>query len=123
MNDRRLDSHNDIFLVGTAVARNSDQRASVCQRIRTMVQTFKGECFSDALVGVPYYNDILGCDALASDAVYQYFKNAILDIPEVSSVDNLKLDISGRNLSVQYKVTLVGGLSAQGRTGGEPGEG
>lgn len=50
----------DIGLDGSGnIAVLVDPSALLAQRIQCRLQTFKGECFLDRSVGVPYYEEIL----------------------------------------------------------------
>lgn len=52
--DLHLEATGNIATVG-----ETDFPSLLSQRIKHRLQTFKGECFLDREIGVPYYNEIL----------------------------------------------------------------
>lgn len=55
--DLVLDKNGVLLTLG-----NSEAPALLSQRIRHRLQTFKGECFLDRSVGVPYFSEIMKKD-------------------------------------------------------------
>lgn len=52
--DLELDATGNIKTIGS-----DDPAALLSQRIRHRLQTFRGECFLDRSVGVPYFSEVL----------------------------------------------------------------
>lgn len=115
MNGRLLDSNNDIFLDGNGhVARALSLRERTMRLIGTVLRTFQGECFTDYDAGVPWFDKVLGNSVLFSDEIGEEIKDKIREIDGVASVDDMMVQIDGRNLSGRYKVTLTNGESVKG---------
>lgn len=57
-----LDSDWDIYLDRTgniAQLKPSEDGSLLCQRIKHRLQTFRGECYLDRSVGVPYFSEVM----------------------------------------------------------------
>lgn len=112
MNERKVDTaSNDIFVdvVNKCVSRTSSFVDSTAQKIKTFVQTFVGECFTDRDAGVEWYDRILGTDTLSVDAARTELREKILSIAEVASVKDISITIDGRNTKYEYTVVLNDG--------------
>ena len=115
MNGRLLDSNNDIFLDANGhVARASTLKERVMRLIGTELRTFQGECFTDYEAGVPWFDRVLGNSVLFADEVGEETKDKVREIDGVSSVDDMMIEVGGRNLSGRYRVTLENGESVKG---------
>ena len=115
MNGRLLDSNNDIFLDENGhVARASSLRERTMRLIGTVLRTFQGECFTDYDAGVPWFDKVLGNSVLFSDEIGEEIKDKIREVDGVASVDDMMVEIDGRNLSGCYRVTLTNGESVKG---------
>lgn len=115
MNGRLLDANNDIYLDSDGhVARASTLRERVMRLIGTVLRTFQGECFTDYEAGVPWFDRVLGNSVLFADEIGEEIKDKIREIDGVASVDDMMVEIDGRNLSGRYKVTLDNGETVKG---------
>ena len=109
MNGRLLDENNDIYLDENGhVARASSLKQRAMRLIGTVLRTVQGECFTDYEAGVPWFSNVLGKSVLFAD------KEKVLGIEGVASVDDMMVQIDGRNMSGKYKVTLDNGESVKG---------
>ena len=109
VNERKLDKEtNDIYFdsENRCVARISDFADSTAQRIKTYLQTFVGECFSDRNAGVEWYDKILSQNVLAIDAAREELREKILLVNGVKRVDSIKVSVEGRNTKFSYTVVL-----------------
>ena len=114
MNERKVDKeNNDIFVDAErkCVARTSSFVDYAQQKIKTFVQTFVGECFTDRDAGVEWYDKILGQDVLSVDAARTELREKILSIDVVSAVKDVRLVIDGRNTRYEYTVELNDGTT------------
>lgn len=115
MNGRLLDSNNDIFLDANGhVARASTLKERVMRLISTVLHTFQGECFTDYEAGVPWFDRVLGNSVLFADEIGEEIKDKVREIDGVASVDDMMIEVDGRNLSGRYRVTLENGESVKG---------
>lgn len=117
MQERRLNSENDIYLDESTgqVARCVTPFQSVSQAIRTRLQTFRGECFTNTSWGVPWFQDVLGRETLATDYAQEELREIIATVPGVRAVEAVRVTIDGRNISIDYNVTLADGSRIAGR--------
>ena len=115
MNGRLLDSNNDIFLDANGhVARASTLKERVMRLIGTVLCTFQGECFTDYEAGVPWFDRVLGNSVLFADEIGEEIKDKVREIEGVASVDDMMVEIEGRNISGRYRVTLDNGETVKG---------
>ena len=115
MNGRLLDENNDIFLDESGhVARASSLRERTMRLIGTVLRTFQGECFTDYEAGVPWFDRVLGNSVLFADEIGEEIKDKVREIDGVASVDDMMVEIDGRNLSGRYRVTLTNSESVKG---------
>ena len=115
MNGRLLDTNNDIFLDENGhVARATSMRERTKRLVGTVLRTSQGECFTDYNAGVPWFDKVLGNSVLFSDEIGEEIKDKIREIDGVASVDDMMVEIDGRNLSGRYRVTLTNGESVKG---------
>ena len=115
MNGRLLNSSNDIYLDDDGhVARTTTLKHRVMREISTVLRTFEGECFTDYTAGVPWFDKVLGNSVLFADEIGEEIKDKIREIDGVASVDDMMVEIDGRNISGRYKVTIENGESVQG---------
>ena len=107
MNGRLLDTNNDIYLDENGhVARASSLRKRTMRLIGTVLRTFQGECFTDYEAGVPWFDRVLGNSVLFADEIGEEIKDKVREIEGVASVDDMMVELDGRNLSGRYRVTL-----------------
>ena len=57
---------------------------------------------------------MLGKSVLFADEISEELKDKVLEIEGVASVDDIMVQIDGRNLSGKYRVTLDNGESVKG---------
>lgn len=115
MNGRLLDENNDIYLDENGhVARASSLKQRAMRLIGTVLRTLQGECFTDYEAGVPWFSEVLGKSVLFADEISEELKDKVLEIEGVASVDDIMVQIDGRNLSGKYRVTLDNGESVKG---------
>ena len=116
MNGRLLDSNNDIYLDQATgrVCRAETFKERTMRLIGTVLHTFQGECFSDYDAGTPWFERVLGNSVIFSDEIGAEIKEKILGIDGVSSVEDMVVEIDGRNFSGRYKVRLDNGEIATG---------
>jgi hypothetical protein len=88
---------------------------SLVQRIRTRLQTFLGECFLDASLGVPYFQQIFKDKNPRVSALNAAFGDAILSVDGVERILSLNyaLDSVTRKLSVDFKVLSESGETSE----------
>lgn len=112
MNERLVDrENNDIYFdsENRCVARAGNFSDSTAQRIKTYLQTFVGECFSDRNAGVEWYDRVLGQNILAIDAAREEIREKILLVNGVKRIDSIKVSVDGRNTKFSYTVVLDDG--------------
>ena len=114
MNETKLNSSNDVYAENGRIARLQIYSEMALQKIRTVAQTFHGECFTNREIGVPYFEKILGSEIQSADVSAAYIRDAILEIPEVESVEITKIDISIRGVSLTYSAVLANGETVNG---------
>lgn len=116
MNGRLLDSNNDVFLDPDTghVRRAESFKERTMRLIGTVLRTFQGECFTDYEAGVPWFERVLGNSVLFADEIGAEIKDKVLEIEGVESVEDMMVEISGRNLSGKYKVRLSNGETVTG---------
>lgn len=116
MNGRLLNKNNDIYMDQATgrVVRASTFKERTMNLIGTVLRTFQGECFTDYEAGVPWFDRVLGNSVLFSDEIGAEIKDKILEIDGVEAVEDMMVQIDGRNLSGKYKVRLSSGETATG---------
>lgn len=116
MNGRLLDTNNDIYMdpVTGRVCRAETFKDRTKRLIGTVLRTFQGECFTDYDAGVPWFDRVLGNSVLFADEIGAEIKDKVLEVQGVESVEDMMVEIEGRNLSGRYKVRLTNGEIATG---------
>lgn len=112
MNERKVDTeNNDIYFdsENRCVARCSDFADSTAQKIKTYLQTFVGECFTDRSAGVEWYDKVLGQDILSVDASKAEIREKIMLVSGVKKVEKISVEVDGRNTKFTYTVVLDDG--------------
>jgi hypothetical protein len=99
-----LDSNNDIFVDGYALARVSG-RDQIAQRIKTRIQLFFGEWFLDRSAGVPWLQQILIKNPRAN-VVQGALKQAILRTPNVTDLIEFSITDSDINRAVVVRFSV-----------------
>lgn len=90
-----------------------DGAARVKQQIRVTLQTWLGEYFLDTTFGVPYLESIL-VKRPSRTEIESILRNRINDVPGVSRVTSMQLDIDRqrRSLSVVFQASTDEGVIA-----------
>ena len=116
MNGRLLNIDNDIELdeETRSVRRADSLREKVKRQIRTVLGTVQGECFVDYEAGMPWFGDALGNSVLFSDEINAEIKDKVMEISDIDSVEEISVNVDGRNLSAKYRVTLSDGERING---------
>lgn len=108
--DLHLDSTGNIATVG-----DSDFPSLLSQRITHRLQTFKGECFLDREIGVPYFEEILkkNPDLSRIRSLLATIINGVEGVSNIISLD-LNFDARTRHLTVNFRVNGKDGSIATG---------
>lgn len=122
MNGRILDENNDIYVEAyteNGVTKHRCARAltfkqKVMRNIACLLKTIEGEAFTDYEAGVPWFDGVLGNSVLFVDEISQEIKDKILAVVGVKKVEDVVVEVDGRNVSGKYKVLLDDGASAVG---------
>lgn len=98
--DLVLDGTGNIKTIGSA-----DAPALLSQRIKHRLQTFRGECFLDRSVGVPYFSEVLKKNPDLG-RIRSLFASIIKGVTGVVKILSLVLDFeqATRRLSVTFRV-------------------
>lgn len=98
--DLTLDKSGNLAVLG-----NDKAPALLSQRIRHRLQTFRGECFLDRSVGVPYFSDVMKKNPDLG-RVRSLFASIIAGVQGVVKILSLELDFSSttRTLRVIFRV-------------------
>ena len=105
---------NDIKITGGDIVFTSDISFEevMLQKIRALLNTFEGEYYKDDVnnpqIGVPYYQKIFTNKIPTSKLADNVFRQALLSVEGVSSVEQLDFSINSRTreLIVKFKVKL-----------------
>lgn len=116
MNGRMLDENNDVYMDPATgrVRRAESFKERTMRLIGTVLRTFQGECFTDYDAGVPWFDRVLGNSVLFADEIGAEIKDKIKEIQGVESVEDMMVEVDGRNISGRYKVRLGNGETVQG---------
>lgn len=98
-----------------AVLEESKYSELLSQRIKHRLQTFKGECFLDREVGVPYFEEITRKNPELGK-VRSLLASVIQGVEGVSKILSLDLNFNARSreLKVKFKVQSGSGSLATG---------
>lgn len=107
--DLTLDSSGNIAVL------SSDWSALLAQRIKTRLQTFRGELYLDRSAGVPYFGEVLKKHPDVQ-RVRDLLLTQVVTIPGVQKVLSLELtlDDSTRTFFVDYEILSDGGEVVKG---------
>lgn len=113
-----LDSDWDIYLDRTgniAQLKPSEDGSLLCQRIKHRLQTFRGECFLDREVGVPYFSEVLkkNPDLGRIRALLASVVSGVEGVAKILSLEVL-LDHATRQLTVNFRAQASDGTIAEG---------
>ena len=92
-----------------------DFATTMSQRISCQLKTYLGEYFRDDQtapeIGVPYYQKLFGIKRPSQALADNIFRNALLNVPGVSSVLalNFLLDNKNRKLDLEFSVRITKG--------------
>ena len=97
------------------IATLSDAVALLSQRIQCRLQTFRGECFLDRSVGVPYFSEIMkkNPDLGRIRSLLAAVIAGVEGAKKVLSLD-LQFAASTRTLTVRFRVQGTSGEIAEG---------
>lgn len=106
---------NDLVLLASDLTTVSGT-ALVAQRLKIILQLFKGEWFLDADAGIPWFQEILekGVDPTVVDAI---LRKAILGTTDVNRILTYtsSIDAAARSISIAFSVdTVYGPVSWEG---------
>lgn len=106
--DLSLDSSGNIAMV-------SDSVPLLSQRIQCRLQTFRGECFLDRSVGVPYFSEITrkNPDLARIRSLLASVISGVDGVKKILSLD-LRFDGKTRQMTVTFKVLGDDGQIAEG---------
>lgn len=105
MADIQLTQLGDIDISNDEFVLTQEDGSALRQRLIISLQFFKGEYFLDQRLGLPYFQEIL-IKSPRLGAVRSIFQSAILQVPGVESLNDLKLDFDNgeRALAVTFTV-------------------
>lgn len=108
--DLELDAAGNIKTLGS-----DDPAALLSQRVCHRLQTFRGECYLDRSVGVPYFAEVLKKRPDVS-RIRSLFASVIAGVEGVAQILSLDLRFvqSSRRLSVSFRVKGAAGEIAEG---------
>lgn len=107
----------DLVLDANGDIASANAPYSVAQDVASAVRTFKGECWYDNSLGVPYWSDVLGKNP-AYPYLKQQFTDAAFTIPNVQQANVVFTNFSDRVLTGQVQVIDTDGFES-GVTFGE----
>ena len=114
--DLQLGDNNELVLSGGDLTLSSGVAATE-QQCHLALLAFQGEWFADLKSGVPWYQSILG-EKFNRDLAVVTFRNALLDVDTVDTVENLtvEFDNSLRILDVKWTVISTLGEAIESTT-------
>lgn len=80
----------------------------IAQDVASAIRTFRGECWYDTTLGIPYWQTVLGQLPPASFIRSELVK-AALTVPNVVSANVTQLMLNGRQLAGEIDVTDISG--------------
>lgn len=87
----------DIFLDAAGNLSLTDNDSSIAQDVASAVRTFKGECYFNNTLGMPYFESIFG-KAPPNSFVTSNIKQQAFTISGVNSVNVVGIGLQGRTL-------------------------
>ena len=115
MKYRRLDENGD-YTFGNNEGNFLYDNDAVAQAVKTKILLFYQEWWENISIGIPFFQSIAGkvSNNNLKMTITLLLKDRILEIQEVSSVDNIEIDISNRALSIVIDLTSIyGGNTVQ----------
>ena len=102
----------DDWIFGKGKSDYLQDDAAIAYDIATQLRTFRGECFFDADVGVPWFS-ILG--QKNQDLIMLEIKKVILGVDGVTDVTDVRFTLSDdRNFMVQWWVNTINSTGVNG---------
>lgn len=88
---------------------------AVAQAIKTKILLFYGEWWEDLGIGIPMFQSILGQvkPNIISNSLQLLVAERIKEVRFVKTVDTVSVDILGRTIRMNLKVTTTGGESVE----------
>lgn len=83
----------------------ADNLPSVVQRVKQRLRFWRATWFIDLRAGVPYVPDLLG-RRVAPDVAQQTITDAIRSVPDVQSVDNIRVSLDHNTRELFYSATI-----------------
>jgi len=84
---------------------------AIAQDVASAVRTFKGECWYDSALGIPYFEQILG-HWPPMPLVKELITKAALTVPGVASARCVFATVTNRVLSGQIQITDTSGVTS-----------
>lgn len=111
--DLELDSSGNIATLEDTPS--SELQDLICQRIRTRLQTFEGECFLDRDLGVPYFSEVMKKNPDVR-RVRSLLLSEVSSVEGVSSVKEFSVQFfpHDRRFNVIFNVIAVDGTIVEG---------
>lgn len=108
--DIYLDSTGNIATLGS-----SDQSSLLAQRIKHRLQTFRGECFLDREVGVPYFSEVMKKNP-DLERIRSLLASVIAGVEGVAKILSLEVlfNSSERSMAVDFRAQMFDGTIAEG---------
>jgi hypothetical protein len=108
MKTLKLNTNWDLTLDPFGNIQLGDADESIAQDVASAVRTFLGECWYNSLLGLPYFESILG-QRPATSFLKNKIQAAALTVPEVTGVSVANLGLASRKLTgTIYVTTAVG---------------
>jgi hypothetical protein len=108
MKTLKLDSNWDLTVDAFGNIALGDADESIAQDVASAVRTFLGECWYNTLLGLPYFESILG-KRPATSFLKSKIQAAALSVPEVTGVSVVNLGLANRKLTgTIYVTTAIG---------------
>lgn len=115
MKYRRLDENGD-YTFGNNEGNFLYDNDAVAQAVKTKILLFYQEWWENLSIGIPFFQSIAGkvSNNNLKMTITLLLKDRILEIQEVTSVDNIEINISNRVLSIVIDLTSIyGGNTVQ----------
>ena len=100
MADLLLDTEGDISFSNGKIS----VKKNIGQKVSILLKTFKGEWFLDDLIGIPYFQTILG-KKISKEKIDSLFKTQILSVDGVLKILEFTSELVNRQY--QYSVSIL----------------
>lgn len=111
MNTLYLTPNWDLCLDSTANIAMAGEPYSLAQDAASAIRTFIGECYYNTLLGVHYFQQILGYNP-PLELIRAQFVAQALTVPDVASAQVFFSSLTDRELSGQVQVTSISGVTS-----------